>query len=131
MNKNESVKPTDKDLTQKQNNSINNILDSNTIKRFLGIKYCQNKMIIPVIVDRTDFEYLEEYWEKGGTYVLPVDIVNDLTGRIEELVAEVKELNVSLTWWQNRYNANEKLLERYRTDENGSSKDTTGNNQEA
>lgn len=76
----------------------------------------------------TDFEYLEEYWEKGGTYVLPVDIVNDLTGRIEELVAEVKELNVSLTWWQNRYNANEKLLERYRTDENGSSKDTTGNN---
>lgn len=79
----------------------------------------------------TDFEYLEEYWEKGGTYVLPVDIVNDLTGRIEELVAEVKELNVSLTWWQNRYNANEKLLERYRTDENGSSKDTTGNNQEA
>jgi hypothetical protein len=79
----------------------------------------------------TDFEYLEEYHEKGGTYVLPVDIVNDLTGRIEELVAEVKELNVSLTWWQNRYNANEKLLERYRTDENGSSKDTTGNNQEA
>ena len=76
----------------------------------------------------TDFEYLEEYWEKGGTYVLIVDIVNDLTGRIEELVAEVKELNVSLTWWQNRYNANEKLLERYRTDENGSSKDTTGNN---
>lgn len=76
----------------------------------------------------TDFEYLEEYHEKGGTYVLPVDIVNDLTGRIEELVAEVKELNVSLTWWQNRYNANEKLLERYRTDENGSSKDTTGNN---
>lgn len=79
----------------------------------------------------TDFEYLEEYHEKGGTYVLPVDIVNDLTGRIEELVAEVKELNVSLTWWQNRYNANEKLLERYRTDEDGSSKDTTGNNQEA
>ena len=76
----------------------------------------------------TDFEYLEEYWEKGGTYVLPVDIVNDLTGRIEELVAEVKELNVSLTWWQNRYNANEKLLERYRTDENGSNKDATGNN---
>ena len=60
MNKNESVKPTDNDLTQKQNNSINNILDSNTIKRFLGIKYCQNKMIIPVIVDRTDFEYLDK-----------------------------------------------------------------------
>lgn len=77
----------------------------------------------------TDFSYLESYWRKGGTYELPVEIVNDLTGRIEELVAEVKELNVSLTWWQDRYNADEKILERYRTDGNGSSKDTTGNNQ--
>lgn len=76
----------------------------------------------------TDFSYLESYWRKGGTYELPVEIVNDLTGRIEELVAEVKELNDSLTWWQNRYNANEKILERYRTDGNGSSKDTAGNN---
>ena len=72
----------------------------------------------------TDFSYLESYWRKGGTYVLPVELVNDLTGRIEELVAEVKELNDSLTWWKSRCNANEKILERYRTDENGSSKDT-------
>lgn len=77
----------------------------------------------------TDFSYLESYWKKSGTYELPVEIVNDLTGRIEELVAEIKELNVSLTWWQDRCNANEKTLERYRTDGNGSSKDTTGNNQ--
>ena len=77
----------------------------------------------------TDFSYLESYWRKGGTYELPVELVNDLTGRIEELVAEVKELNDSLTWWKDRYNANEKILERYRTDENGSSKDTTGDNQ--
>ena len=77
----------------------------------------------------TDFSYLENYWRKGGTYELPVEIVNDLTGRIEELVAEVKELNDSLTWWKDRYNANEKILERYRTDENGSSKDIAGNNQ--
>ena len=76
----------------------------------------------------TDFSYLESYWRKGGTYELPVELVNDLTGRIEELVAEVKELNDSLTWWINHYNANEKILERYRTDENGSSKDTTGDN---
>lgn len=76
----------------------------------------------------TDFSYLESYWRKGGIYELPIEIVNDLTGRIEELVAEVKELNVSLNWWQDRYNANEKILERYRTDGNGSSKDTTGNN---
>ena len=76
----------------------------------------------------TDFSYLESYWRKGGTYELPVELVNDLTGRIEELVAEVKELNDSLTWWKNRYNANEKILERYRTDKNGSSTDDTGDN---
>ena len=70
----------------------------------------------------TDFSYLESYWRKGGTYELPVELVNDLTGRIEELVAEVKELNNSLTWWKDRYNANEKILERYRTYENRSSK---------
>ena len=79
----------------------------------------------------TDFSYLESYWRKGGTYELPVELVNDLTGRIEELVAEVKELNDSLTWWINRYNANEKILERYRTDESGSSKDATGDNQDS
>ena len=76
----------------------------------------------------TDFSYLEGYWRKGGTYELPVEIVNDLTGRIEELVAEIKELNDSLTWWKNRYDANEKIFERYRTDEDGSSKDIAGNN---
>ena len=79
----------------------------------------------------TDFSYLESYWRKGGTYELPVELVNDLTGRIEELVAEVKELNDSLMWWKNRYDANEKILERYRTDENGSSKDIAGNNQDS
>ena len=79
----------------------------------------------------TDFSYLESYWRKGGTYELPVGLVNDLTGKIEELVAEVKELNDSLTWWIDRYNANEKILERYRTDENGSSKNVTGNNQDS
>lgn len=77
----------------------------------------------------TDFSYLESYWRKGGTYELPVELVNDLTGRIEELVAEVKELNDSLTWWKDRYNANDKILERYRTDENGSSKNTTRDNE--
>ena len=79
----------------------------------------------------TDFSYLESYWRKGGTYELPVELVNDLTGRIEEFVAEVKELNDSLIWWKDRYNANEKILERYCTDENGSSKDTTRDNQDS
>ena len=79
----------------------------------------------------TDFSYLESYWRKGGTYELPVELVNDLTGRIEELVAEVKELNDSLMWWKNRYDANKKILERYRTDENGSSKNIAGNNKDS
>ena len=76
----------------------------------------------------TDFSYLESYWRKGGTYELPVELVNDLTGRIEDLVAEIKELNLSLTWWMDRCNANEKILERYRKDKNGSNKNTTRNN---
>ena len=66
-----------------------------------------------------------------GEYELPVELVNYLTGIIEELVAEVKELNDSLTWWKNRYDTNEKILERYRTDEDGSSKDIAGNNQDS
>ena len=66
-----------------------------------------------------------------GEYELPVELVNYLTGRIEELVAEVKELNDSLTWWKNRYDTNEKILERYRTDKDGSSKDIAGNNQDS
>ena len=76
----------------------------------------------------TDFSYLESYWRKGGTYELPVELVNDLTGRIEDLVAEIKELNLSLTWWIDRCNANEKILERYRKYKNGSNKNTTRNN---
>ena len=70
-------------------------------------------------------EVLEKYKE---SVELNVELVNDLTGRIEELVEEVKKLNYSLIWWIDRYIANEKILERYRTDENGSSKDTTGDN---
>ena len=70
-------------------------------------------------------EVLEKYKE---SVELNVELVNDLTGRIEELVAEVKELNDILIWGINHYNANEKILERHRTDENGSSKDTTGDN---
>ena len=39
----------------------------------------------------TDFGYLEEFWQKGGTYVIPVEIVNQLTGQIEDLVEQCKE----------------------------------------
>ena len=73
----------------------------------------------------TKREVLEKYKE---SVELNVELVNDLTCKIEELVAEVKKLNYSLIWWIDRYIANEKILERYRMDENGSSKDTTGDN---
>lgn len=42
----------------------------------------------------TDFSYLQSYYQKGGTYILPVEIVSDLTGQIEELVNEIKKNNV-------------------------------------
>ena len=70
-------------------------------------------------------EVLEKYKESVD------ELANDLTGRIEELVAEVKKLNDILIWGINHYNANEKILERYRTDENGSSKNIAGNNQDS
>ena len=92
------------------------------IRREVLEKYKENVEL------NTDFSYLESYLRKGGTYELPVELVNDLTGRIEDLVAEIKELNLSLTWWRDRCNANEKILERYRTDKNGSNKNTTRNN---
>lgn len=52
----------------------------------------------------TDFSYLQAYYQKGGTYILPIEIVSDLTGQIEELVAELHESNDSAAWWQRRYN---------------------------
>ena len=52
----------------------------------------------------TNFSYLQTYYQKGGTYILPVEILNDLTTQIEELVAEVKESNDSAEWWRCRYN---------------------------
>lgn len=61
MNKNNSVKPINHDLTQ-QKTSINNMLDNNTIKRLLRIIYYQNKLIIPVIVEESDFEYLDNHF---------------------------------------------------------------------
>lgn len=39
----------------------------------------------------TDFGYLEEFWQKGGTYVIPAEIINQLTGQIEDLVEKCKE----------------------------------------
>lgn len=53
----------------------------------------------------TNFEYLEQYHQNGGTYILPVEIVNDLTGQIEDLINDLKEANDSIIWWSNRYNA--------------------------
>ena len=37
-------------------------------------------------------EDYEQYWQKGGTYVLPVEVFNDLFYDIEQLQQENKEL---------------------------------------
>lgn len=40
-----------------------------------------------------DYEkILEPYWQKGGTYVIPTGIVNDLLGQLEDLEKENKHL---------------------------------------
>lgn len=45
----------------------------------------------------TDFEYLEHYHIHGGTYELPVEIVTELEGQIEDLVGEVTNIKQSLS----------------------------------
>lgn len=40
-----------------------------------------------------DYEkILEPYWQKGGRYVIPTGIVNDLLGELEDLESENKHL---------------------------------------
>ena len=40
-----------------------------------------------------DYEkILAPYWQKGGTYVIPTGIVNDLLGELEDLESETKHL---------------------------------------
>ena len=40
-----------------------------------------------------DYEkILEPYWQKGGRYVIPTGIVNDLLGELEDLEKENKHL---------------------------------------
>lgn len=40
----------------------------------------------------TDFEYLESYHQHDGTYELPVEMVNDLTGTIEDLAKVLNDI---------------------------------------
>ena len=40
-----------------------------------------------------DYEkILEPYWQKGGRYIIPTGIVNDLLGELEDLESENKHL---------------------------------------
>lgn len=40
----------------------------------------------------TDFEYLEQYHKNGGTYELPVEIINTLTYEMESLVKTINDI---------------------------------------
>lgn len=39
-----------------------------------------------------DFEYLEQYHKNGGTYELPVEIINTLTYEMESLVKTINDI---------------------------------------
>lgn len=39
-----------------------------------------------------DFSYLDSYWRKGGTYVIPTELINDLTGEIDDLVDKINRI---------------------------------------
>lgn len=40
----------------------------------------------------TNFEYLEQYHKNGGTYELPVEIVNTLTYEMESLAKTINDI---------------------------------------
>lgn len=74
-------------------------------------------------MNKSDYD---KYYKKGGDYVLPIEIFNELFDEIERLKEElkslnfddslyiaqkddeIKELNDSITWWNNRFNAVER-----------------------
>lgn len=38
-------------------------------------------------------DFLEQYWQKGGTYAIPVEIINQINGEFEEKDKEIERLN--------------------------------------
>ena len=40
--------------------------------------------------------FLEQYWQKGGTYVIPVEIINQINGEFEEKNKEIERLNKTI-----------------------------------
>lgn len=39
---------------------------------------------------------LDLYWQKGGTYIIPVEVINQLTGEFEDKDKEIERLNKQL-----------------------------------
>ena len=52
-------------------------------------------------------EDYEQYWQKGGTYVLPVEVFNDLFYDIEQLQQENKELKEQYSELEDKYIKNQ------------------------
>lgn len=50
---------------------------------------------------------LEQYWQKGGTYVIPVEIINQINGEFEEKDKEIERLNSIIKEAREYINSNE------------------------
>lgn len=85
---------------------------------------------------KCDYSYLDDYYQKGGTYVIPIEIVNDLRCELEEhedCKETIREANSNAEWWRNRYVAQLKINQEYKhkiekleRERNGCSKETSG-----
>lgn len=86
---------------------------------------------------KCDYSYLDDYYQRGGTYVIPIEIVNDLRGELEDhenCKETIREANSNAEWWRNRYVAQLKLnreykykIEKLERKINGRNKKTSGN----
>lgn len=66
---------------------------------------------------KVDYSYLDDYYQKGGTYVIPIEIINDIRGELEEhenCKADIEEANTNAEWWRNRYVAQLKINREYK-----------------
>lgn len=61
---------------------------------------------------------IEMYWKSGGTYVMPVEVVNRMISELEEMDDLIDEANNNAAWWKNRYEAQVQINEELKHDRN-------------
>ena len=75
--------------------------------------------------EHTESADIEMYWQSGGTYIMPVEVVNRMLCELEEMDELIKEANDNATWWKNRYEAQVKINKELK---NGNNKNSSGGN---